>query len=270
MSFEPRSDGRGADRDLDGDTAEDLLSGRWRDSRAAAHPVAGLLAAAAAPPLDRELAGEEAAVAAFRDAQIAGQRRRGRGRPARQALMRIVTAKAVVALALTGTAAGGVALAAGTGHLPVLEPPSRTRPSASATTVTKTTPAPEQGHRSPTTVGPDRGSPNSPTLGDLCHSYMASGKSRRNGKPTPSGSDPAFARLVAAAGSPDKVNGYCAKLLSGKGPEHKRTGPPTGGPQKPNKPEKEEKGKPGKEKPGKPEKPDKPEKPKKSKKSSKE
>ncbi|MER6397489.1 hypothetical protein ABT263_15740 [Kitasatospora sp. NPDC001603] len=86
--------------------------------------VARVLAAAAAPATAGELAGEEAALAAFREARLAPApavpavpapvRRRSM---ATAALARAFSTKAV-AVVLGATALGGVAVAAGTGNLP--------------------------------------------------------------------------------------------------------------------------------------------------------
>ncbi|MEV0536545.1 hypothetical protein [Kitasatospora sp. NPDC050463] len=86
--------------------------------------VAHVLAAAAAPAVADELAGEEAALAAFREARLAPVpavpaplapvRRRSM---ATAALARAFSTKAV-AVVLGATALGGVAVAAGTGNLP--------------------------------------------------------------------------------------------------------------------------------------------------------
>ncbi|TDD20081.1 hypothetical protein E1287_41595, partial [Actinomadura sp. KC06] len=133
MSFDRRRGDRRAEWELDGNTAEDLLAGVWRDPLSATHPVAGLLAAATAPPSDQELAGEDAAVAAFREARLSSPRPEGRHRTVRRALLEIATAKALIAVAVAGTAVGGVALAASSGHLPALKSPPRSPAPPSAT-----------------------------------------------------------------------------------------------------------------------------------------
>ena len=124
MSFDRRRSDRNTGRELDRDTAEDLLKGVWRDPMSATHPVAGLLAAATAPPSEHELDGEEEAAAAFRDVRLDSRPRR---RSAHGALLQIATAKMIITLAVAGTAAGGAALAASTGHLPTLDSPPMNR-----------------------------------------------------------------------------------------------------------------------------------------------
>jgi hypothetical protein len=114
------------------DEAERILRDAAGGPRAGQDPLTAFLAAAAGPPADHELAGEEAAVAAFREARQGRQaepaREHGQGRrpaptpaPARRRrpiVARVLTVKTAVALGLAATAAGGVALAAGTGALP--------------------------------------------------------------------------------------------------------------------------------------------------------
>ncbi|WP_406202044.1 hypothetical protein OH807_23120 [Kitasatospora sp. NBC_01560] len=119
-------------RRIDPDTAEHLLGGAVGRPAAGQEAsltgpetgVAHVLAAAAAPPVAGELAGEEAALAAFREARLvsvpaapavpAPVRRRSM---ATAALARAFSTKAV-AVVLGATALGGVAVAAGTGNLP--------------------------------------------------------------------------------------------------------------------------------------------------------
>ncbi|WP_327065835.1 hypothetical protein [Kitasatospora sp. NBC_01302] len=127
-------------RRIDRDAAEHLLGGAADASPDGPGALFGLLAAAAAPATADELAGEEAAVAAFREAarltshpsasQLSTSRSSAslpstsRRRPMAACVpqgfrvpTRFLGAKAVVA-AFAVTAIGGVAVAAGTGHLP--------------------------------------------------------------------------------------------------------------------------------------------------------
>jgi hypothetical protein len=106
---------------LDDDTAERLLRGRLapEDAPGPYAEVARVLRAAAAPPTPRELAGQPAALAAFRTAHRAGSRSGsawggvGRGRVR------------VAALALAGTlAVGGLWMAAGAQTAPGLRSPT--------------------------------------------------------------------------------------------------------------------------------------------------
>ncbi|HEY8481997.1 MAG TPA: hypothetical protein VIL71_19395, partial [Spirillospora sp.] len=104
---------------LDRRTAERLIGGA--DDHARLH---ALLSAAAGPALPEELAGEEAAVAAFRAARHTARRSR------MAALRRFLTVKALVliggSLVLSG---GAAAYAAMNGHLPGYERSPSPRPS---------------------------------------------------------------------------------------------------------------------------------------------
>ncbi|MGK5556593.1 hypothetical protein ACSNOI_33780 [Actinomadura kijaniata] len=125
-----------------------------------------LLAAATAPARPEELTGEEAAVAAFRDARAAAPGRRGR--------TRLLTVKAaVVAAALL--AGGGVAWAASTGNLPGQSP---SRPPATPTQ----RPAPGSGSMVPV-------DPNSPSPRTVPGGPTSSGAPARPGSPAPSAPD---------------------------------------------------------------------------------
>ncbi|MFI0480155.1 hypothetical protein [Actinomadura sp. 9N215] len=247
MSFERRRGDRDADRELGRETAEDLLAGVWRDPKTVTHPVAGLLAAATAPPSERELGGEDAAAAAFRQARLSARPRRGRGRRTlRPSLLEIATAKVIIALAVAGTAAGAAALAANTGHLPVLEsPPHSPAPTSAPATATTSAPPSGQPRTSPPGASAAPGSPHSPAMAELCRSYLATKKTGRDKKSAP---PPEFAPLIAAAGGPGKVAGYCAKVLPGEEQQKKPADPQK---KKPKEPGKEKKEKKKKEKPGK-------------------
>lgn len=214
--------------DLDPFTAEQLLRGEFVDG-----PLAELLAAAAEPAYEDELAGEDLAVAAFHSARVR--------RPART--YRLKAAIAVLAVAGTGAAA-----AAATGVLPVLRgsqhgpsieagqgapsqqasagtgtggqptQPSRVPPSRSQTQPTspaKPSSAPtSRPSKRPTSQPPHR--PTSPTmrppsasaLVGLCRSYTAGGPRNDN-----SLDNPAFTVLVTIAGGKERVRGYCERLL---------------------------------------------------------
>jgi hypothetical protein len=91
--------------------AERILRAAATGPRPGHDDLTAFLAAAAAPTGEAELAGEDAAMAAFR-------RARGARATRRPLIARVLTVKAAVVLALSATAAGGVALAAGTGTLP--------------------------------------------------------------------------------------------------------------------------------------------------------
>ncbi|TYK50490.1 hypothetical protein [Actinomadura decatromicini] len=126
---------------LDRRTAERLLRRAGRRSPGAA-PLDALLAAAAAPARPDELAGEDAAVAAFRAAP----------RPARQsraaALRRLLTIKVVAIVGGSLVLTGGAAYATITGRIPGHSPAPPASPSGYD----------RDGHRSPHT----RYSPSAP------------------------------------------------------------------------------------------------------------
>ncbi|MFD5466922.1 hypothetical protein ACFWIQ_29450 [Kitasatospora sp. NPDC127059] len=229
-------------RRIDRDAAEQLLGGAVGGPSAGQDAsltgpdgpgqLARVLAAAAAPATSAELAGEEAALAAFRAASLTPDpvvtpvRRRSM---ATAALARAFSTKAAAAM-LGATALCGVAVAAGTGNLPALgggpsEPehavatpgtPSGTGPSSSAPqsgTSRPSTGATADPHTAvpsaPATAGGHSGHPAPPAaLLPLCQGFEdRTGKGERPGKLAV---DPLFAPLIAAAGGADAVQDFCA------------------------------------------------------------
>jgi hypothetical protein len=186
---------------IDRFTAERLLRGE----PAGPDGLAELLAAAAPPPAAGELAGEDAAVAAFREAHLGPAPQLRRRSMVKTALAKLLTLK-VAAAALTATAAGGVALAAGTGNLPGTpsDTPAPKRPAATHST------GRTGSHHKPAS------SP-SPSLVGLCHAFQA-GAGDNPGKALES---PAFRHLITTAGGKDKVAAYCTNLLK---PSHGKSG----------------------------------------------
>jgi hypothetical protein len=165
--------------------------------------LAELLAAAAAPAARGELAGEEAAMSAFREAHLGPAVQLRRQSVIKTALVKLLTLK-VAATALTVTAAGGVALAAGTGNLPQslggAAPSSHPTPTRDA-----------KAHHTPKAAAAHDGhsaSP-SPSLVGLCHAYQA-GAGDNPGKAL---GNPSFTHLITVAGGKDAVAAYCADLL---------------------------------------------------------
>ena len=162
--------------------------------------LAGVLRAAAAPAHPGELAGEEAAVAAFRQAALV-ETAPARPSAFRRVLTKVLTVKAAVAIAVVGSA--GVVLAASGGVLPTpwsVVPPadqgpaSTTAPAAPATTGNPAT-EPDSSARPAPRAG-------EPAVLGLCRAYAAGDAEQR--------ADPKFRRLVAAAGGADGVAEYCA------------------------------------------------------------
>jgi hypothetical protein len=180
-----------------------LLSGEPGDPRHSNDLLAVLLAQAAAPVKAAELAGEEAAVAAFRDARSAGAS--GAARPGTAVPRWMHRSVQLAAVAVTATAAGGIALAAGTG--PRSPDPAPTSPGASASPSRPAgTPS---GGRGQVAGRPPAGGAEPSTVG-LCRAYRA-GAGDAPGRAL---DNPAFAALIEAAGGRDKVPGYCAAVLT--------------------------------------------------------
>lgn len=214
-----RSDG------LEADVAERLLAGYggqpWR--------LAQLLAAAAAPARPHELAGEDAAVVAFRSAdQTSGVHRRQRSRPA---WARLLTAK-VAGVAAVVVTAGGVAVAAGTGVLPspLGGGPATTSNAPGSNSPAGTTAVP--GGAPGLTTGPGAQPPATPdpALPGLCHAYLA----QLADNPGKARSGPAFAALAEAAGGADHVTTFCEDLAAAQpGPAPPTPGQTTGRPTEP-------------------------------------
>ncbi|MFC0548284.1 hypothetical protein [Kutzneria chonburiensis] len=197
------------DRRPDRRTAEEMLDGA---PAAGGHPLNALLAVAAAPARDSELAGEHAAVAAFRAARLTSA-----AQPRRPLLAKLFSAKLAAVVAVLAVAAGGVATAAVIGYLPGplggnshVAPPSRTGdPGSSAVAPPPTSHPTTTEHENG--AAPTSGSP-SPSLTGLCNAFTA-GAGSDHGKAL---DNPAFSALITAAGGRDKVDAYCADLLAGK------------------------------------------------------
>jgi hypothetical protein len=223
-------------RRIDRYTAEQLLQGASATRRVGG-PLADRLVAAAAPGRPHELAGEAAALTAFRAAAHLGPVPRARRTlMIRTWLAHLLTVKAVAVLALS--TAGGVALAASTGTLPnpLTGPATHGRGAVHATdrsTTAQHSPDPSRSGKGASTAP----SP-SPSLVGLCHAFTAGagadhGKARNN---------PAFTALATAAGGEDKVDAFCTALLatapgsapdanpSGNGDGAHPTGKPTANP----------------------------------------
>ncbi len=167
---------------LDRDTAERLVAGYG------AGPVAVVLRAAAAPAHADELAGEPAAVAAFREAAVAPAPHRS---VFRRSVAKALTIKAVLAVAVAGST--GVVLAASEGALPV--PWSTTPSDVPGSTPAPNAPASRAGdHRQPP-AAPD------PAVVGLCEAYTSGADDNLD--------SPAFRALVEAAGGKGEVAGYC-------------------------------------------------------------
>jgi hypothetical protein len=208
---------------LDPETADRLLAGRGDGPPR----LSELLAQAAGPGRPGELTGEDAAVAVFRSAQTAPV-----SAPRRRIIAvrwtRWVTVKTgALALAL---AAGGVAAAAGTGILPS---PLRNDGVTPGRTPQSSALVSASGTGQDSSAGPASGGAlPSAYLHGLCTAYLAHVGNAAD-KAT---ENPAYARLIVAAGGVDNVIEYCQSLLNGpsgtatpgrgKGDGHP-TGPPS-------------------------------------------
>lgn len=218
------------ERHTDRDAAEQLLRRASSGPTADPHPIAELLARAAGPASNGELAGHNAALAAFREARLTPVPQPRRPSMLKTTLAKFITVK-VLAVAATVTAAGGVALAAGTGTLPgplqktahdVLGAPAATsspkggKPTAGPTSTPSAKPSKPSAKPSANAASP------SPSLVGLCRAYAA-GVSDNPGAAL---ENPAFTVLITAAGGKDKVKGYCATVLADP-PGNKPTAGPT-------------------------------------------
>ncbi|MDH6114131.1 hypothetical protein P3T36_000532 [Kitasatospora sp. MAP12-15] len=206
---------------IDRAAAEQLLSGATDGRQGGPGALSELLAAAAAPGTPRELVGEQAALAAFREAaRLAPSPAPAPSQPRRRSMAdcapaRFLSAK-IAAAALTATALGGVAVAAGTGNLPVAfggspagTPVAHPSPLASISPYGQ---HPGSGRPSPDGHGRSTGQPDDGTAptgpAALCRAWAGAGQ------PT---ADPEFAPLPHEAGGAGKVRAYCAKLLGADG-----------------------------------------------------
>lgn len=199
---------------VDRDAAEQLVAGKG------VGPVASVLRAAAAPAHRDELAGEDAAVAAFRTAATAVPARE----PVfRKAVAKALTVKVAIVLAIAGST--GVVLAASEGALPVPWSNSPADPPATTTTP----PAPSSpGAR--TSDGRQPPANPDPAIVGLCEAYLAHEDRNLD--------NPAFRALVEAAGGKGEVAGYCELVESAKPRPSAEPGKPstTGRPGEPGKP----------------------------------
>jgi hypothetical protein len=201
------AEGNVMERDLSQEATERLLGGDLMPPPEGAERLAALLAAAAAPASPDELAGEAAAMAAFRAHPPTVRRR---------SLRSALTLKVAAVVAAT-VAAGGVALASGTGLLPNPFQPSPdgsqspTGPSSKDhSPATGVTPSID-GHADPTEA-----------LRGLCRSYQGKPVAERK-KVLQS---PPFEALVHEAGNAERVDAYCAKLLANPEPVKSKDGDP--------------------------------------------
>ncbi|MET8361395.1 hypothetical protein [Micromonospora sp. NPDC005171] len=184
-----------------------------------AEPLAALLAAAAGPVRPGELAGEEAALAAFRAARADP----APAVPQRPRRRRVTTGAVAWVGAVAATATAGAAFAAVTRDRapdPVVPAPSRPSPSPHQGESHSAEPGRSVAPGTPSPAAPSSvtATPSAPAgqLRGLCRAWQAKKPDQREralGATT-------FKRLVAAAGGPAEVEAYCQRLV----PETNPTG----------------------------------------------
>ncbi|HEX3591726.1 MAG TPA: hypothetical protein VHV74_19065 [Pseudonocardiaceae bacterium] len=174
--------------------------------------LADLLAAAAAPPRDGELVGEQKATAAFLEVAHRPTVLKPRSPSMiKSTLARLLTVK-IAAVAAAVCTVGGVATAAVTGHLaPSHSSPPGASISSHAVEASVTHTA-TPGSRAASSA--HQASP-SPSLVGLCHAYLA-GAGSDHGKAL---QNPAFTALITTAGGKTKVDAYCTALVKAKASE---------------------------------------------------
>jgi len=205
-------------RRFDRRIAEQLLRDAQSPGRPAAPDALGeLLHAAAGPAREGELAGEQAAVAAFRAARLAPAPLPRRRTMIKTTLAGMMAAK-ILAPVAAAAAVGGITVAGVTGTLPLPEDTPANPPAQQPTTTPRSVIPTQDNAATPA-------APN-PSLTGLCQAYT-SGVATAEGKAMDS---PAFQVLIAKAGGEDKVTGYCAHRLadrSGAPQSVPSTGPTT-------------------------------------------
>ncbi len=192
----------------------------------AVEPVAGLIAAASATSAAD--AGEERAVALFREATRGAPVMAGAGASLLTRMTRKVAALPTAALITSGVVlgGGGLALAASQGVVDVPftghdnrsdqapPAPSASNPGLSRTPGSNATHTPGQGQGTPGATHTPSASP-SPSLRGLCRAHQAGAVPRK-------ATNPAWAALSRAAGGAEAVDAYCVRLI---GPAAKPTHP---------------------------------------------
>ncbi|MFJ6796940.1 hypothetical protein [Streptomyces sp. NPDC091268] len=236
-------------RRIDRHTAEQLLSGAGAGTAPGAAPghaaLEALLAAAAASAhayvTTSDPSREDEAVAVFRAARLTVAtapasprtvRRRGARAatgPGRSPRTPAALLGAKIAAASLAATLGGVALAAGTGHLPAAVDggPGSAGPGP-APAATPEGPVGERG-AAPLRTPARSSAAVPPELAELCRGFARDGAPRPSDAPhgAPSGApSERFAPLVEAAGGPAAVADYCAPVL--EAPGEASGAPPTG------------------------------------------
>ncbi|WP_322748173.1 MULTISPECIES: hypothetical protein [unclassified Frankia] len=194
-------------RQIGRDDAERMLRGGTVNRQAGPGSLADLLAAAAGSARVGELAGEESAVAAFREARLAPVTQPRRDSPINIGVGKLLTVKAVTVV-VAATTVGGFAVVASTVVLPSPggsdSPAAQLATSASASASAWAHEATSSGH------GRNASPAVSASLVGLCRAYTA-GAADNPGKALDT---PAYSALVTAAGGKGQVPTYCAAALA--------------------------------------------------------
>ncbi|MEW2431838.1 hypothetical protein AB0877_27835 [Micromonospora sp. NPDC047644] len=181
-----------------------------------AEPVAALLAAAAGPVRPSELAGEDAAVAAFRAARV----NPAPAVPQRPRRRRMTTGAVAWIGAVAATATAGAAFAAVTRERPpdpVPPAPSRPSPTPHQSASRSAGPDPSVGPGVP----PPPGAPPSvtatppagPTAAAHVHGLCRAWRAKKPEQREKALRTPGFEKLVTAAGGHAEVEAYCQRLV---------------------------------------------------------
>ncbi|MEU5673201.1 hypothetical protein ABZ749_23125 [Micromonospora sp. NPDC047753] len=181
-----------------------------------AEPVAALLAATAGPVRPGELAGEDAAVAAFRAARV----NPAPAVPQRPRRRRMTTGAVAWIGAVAATATAGAAFAAVTRELgpdPVAPAPSRPSPSPHQGTSRSAEPDRSVGPGLASTPGAPPSvtatPPAGPTTAGQVHGLCRAWRAKKPEQREKALRTPGFQKLVTAAGGPAEVEAYCQRLV---------------------------------------------------------
>jgi hypothetical protein len=193
---------------IDRATAERIFGGNPVDPQAGPDALVRLLAAAAAPAVEPgalaaggEIAGEEAAVAAFLRAHLAAPAQPRRDLMIKTALAKVLTMK-IAAAALAAVTAGGVWVATETSAL-------RTFVGGAASGAS---PAGTHASAVPAPVSPaDRAAYGIASVAGVCQAYLA--ESKHSSVPRPKITHEFGALIAAAGGTEAKAASYCRDLL---------------------------------------------------------
>ncbi|PZF89964.1 hypothetical protein, partial [Micromonospora deserti] len=235
-----RRSGRPADRVESDRLLDAARAGLPASPDAGEDPLARLLSAAAGPARVKEVAGEEAALAAFRAARSAAPRAMPAVPPPRR---RFTSGAIAWGAGIAVAATAGAAFAAVTLDRPDAPAPPSQRPATPAPT-SETDPGPSTGAAGVGTgaavPGPPGGTsgapasgPRTPVRGEhvpgLCRAYLAKPPEQRNRALD----TPAYQPVVDAAGGRAQVAGFCRDMVGGVEPERSKKAEPSAKPSNP-------------------------------------